>query len=122
MKDNGFGYNVDTTPLKVSNNTLKVDIKDKIKWSIADAKLKELGIDLGSTLYGGDDTKELETDDINIVLDCLANDRKIPEDVEKRLKEKNKNRPKQEEPVEVKLTLKEIARIIRNGIRKDKNK
>ena len=88
MKDNGFGYNVDTTPLKVSNNTLKVDIKDKIKWSIADAKLKELGIDLGSTLYGGDDTKELETDDINIVLDCLANDRKIPEDVEKRLKEK----------------------------------
>lgn len=122
MKDNGFGYNVDTTPIKVSNNTLKVDVKDKIKWSIADAKLKELGIDLGSTLYNSDDTKDLETDDIWIALDCISNDRKIPEDVEKRLKEKNKNRPKQEEPVEVKLTLKEIARIIRNGIRKDKNK
>lgn len=114
MKEDGFGYNVDSTPIKISRQTEKIDIEDRIKWSIADAKLRELGIDFGSTLYDSDDTKDLEDDDISIVLDCIANDRKIPENVEKRLKEKAKNRPKQEEPVEVKLTLKEIARIIRN--------
>lgn len=115
MKDNGFGYKVDSTPIKISRQAEKIDIEDRIKWSIADAKLRELGIDFGSTLYDSDDIKDLEDDDISIVLDCIANDRKIPEDVEKRLKEKAKNRPKkEEEPVEVKLTLKEIVNIIRN--------
>lgn len=122
MKEDGFEYNVDSTPIKISRQTERIDIEDRIRWSIADAKLRELGIDFGSTLYDSDDPKDLEDDDISIVLDCIANDRKIPKDVEKRLKEKAKNRPKKEEPVEVKLTLKEMVNIIRNGIRKDKNK
>lgn len=116
MKDNGFGYKVDSTSIKISRQAEKIDIEDRIKWSLADAKLRELGIDFGSTLYDSDDTKDLETDDMWIALDCIANDREIPEDVEKRLKEKAKNRPKkEEEPVEVKLTLKEIVNIIRNA-------